>query len=47
MIVAWTIPSATSAAVPVTYFGLIAQGRLIPLPTPPGSSLGIAPDIAW
>jgi hypothetical protein len=44
VIVAWTI---ASAAAPVTHFGLIAQGRLIPLPSPPGITLGTPPDIAW
>jgi hypothetical protein len=44
MIVAWTI---ASAAAPVTHFGLIAQGRLTPLPSPPGIALGTPPDIAW
>jgi hypothetical protein len=44
MIVAWTIESTTSSAV---HFGVVSHGRYTPLPTPPGISLTLPPDIAW
>jgi hypothetical protein len=44
LIVAWSI---ASTAPPVTRFGLISQGKLIPLPAPHGITLGTPPDIAW
>jgi hypothetical protein len=44
MIVAWTIETTTSSAL---HFGVVSHGRYTPLPTPPGISLVIPPDIAW
>jgi hypothetical protein len=44
MIIAWTIETTTSSAV---HFGVVSDGRYAPLPTPPGISLTIPPDIAW
>ena len=44
MIVAWTIETTTSSAV---HFGVVSHGRYTPLPTPPGISLALPPDIAW
>jgi hypothetical protein len=44
LIVAWSIASTTPQ---VTHFGLISRGKLIPLPSPPGITLGTPPDIAW
>lgn len=44
MIVGWTIESTTSVAV---HFGVVSHGRYTPLPTPPGISLALPPDIAW
>jgi hypothetical protein len=51
VIVAWSL-AATS---PVTHFGVVTQGKLIPLPSPPGITLPFVsantlitpPDIAW
>ena len=44
MIVAWTIESTTSLAL---HFGVVSHGRYTALPTPPGISLVMPPDIAW
>jgi hypothetical protein len=44
MIVAWTVETTTSS---VEHFGVVSHGRYTPLPTPPGISLTLPPDIAW
>jgi hypothetical protein len=41
MIIAWSIASQ------VTHFGVISHGKLTPLPSPPGITLGTPPEIAW
>ena len=44
MIVGWSIETSTSSAV---HFGVVSHGRYTPLPTVPGISLSVTPDIAW
>jgi hypothetical protein len=44
MIVAWVIQTTTSS---VEHFAVVSHGRYTPLPTPPGISLTVPPDIAW
>jgi hypothetical protein len=44
LIVAWYVESTTFSAM---HFGVIRDGRLTPLPAPPGIKLDTPPDIAW